>query len=89
MPEHTVEERAKRKEEREDKAGKLLKEKGGEMNRAEKAFVGNFAKKDQKPSADIPKEKAKQILKEGEVGGKPLSEKQKGLFGAAAGKGEK
>ena len=40
------------------------------------------------PSTDIPKEKAKQILKEGEVEGKPLSEKQKGLFGSAAGKGE-
>lgn len=45
MP-HTVEERFKRKSEREDKAGKLLKEKGKDMNETDKAFVGHFAKKD-------------------------------------------
>ncbi len=38
------------------------------------------------PSEDIPAAKARQILKEGEIGGKPLTKKQKGLFGAAAGK---
>jgi len=87
MPHGTIEERFKKKEEREDKAGKLLKEKGKEMNKAEKAFVGHFTKKDAgQSSTDIPKEKAKQILKEGEVKGKPLTDPQKQLFGAAAGK---
>ncbi len=38
------------------------------------------------PSADIPPAKAKKILQDGEVHGKPLTEKQEGLFGAAAGK---
>lgn len=35
--------------------------------------------------ADISKEKAKIILKEGEIGGKPITKKQKGFFGARAG----
>ena len=38
------------------------------------------------PSADIPPAKAKKILQDGEVHGKPLTQKQEGLFGAAAGK---
>lgn len=38
------------------------------------------------PSADISSEKAKNILEDGEVHGHPLTEKQKGMFGAAAGK---
>lgn len=33
----------------------------------------------------ISREKARKILKHGEVGGKPLTKKQKGLFGARAG----
>lgn len=38
------------------------------------------------PSDDVDPDKAKQILKDGEVRGEPLSDKQKGMFGAAAGK---
>ncbi len=38
--------REKKKEERSDRAKKLLKEKGHEMNKSEKAFVGHFVKKD-------------------------------------------
>jgi len=40
------------------------------------------------PSKDIDPEKARKILKDGEIGGKPLTEAQKGMFGAAAGKEE-
>lgn len=35
----------------------------------------------------ISKEKAKKILREGQVRGKPLTEQQKGLFGLIAGGG--
>jgi len=68
----------------------VKKEKKDAGSMAKEAHKKNLeARKDAgQPSADIPKEKAKQILKEGEVKGKPLSEKQKGLFGSAAGKGE-
>ena len=38
------------------------------------------------PSDDISPEKAKEVLKDGEVHGHPLTEKQRGMFGAAAGK---
>lgn len=38
--------REKEKEERSDRAKKLLKEKGEEMNKSEKAFVSHFVKKD-------------------------------------------
>jgi DNA primase catalytic subunit len=41
------------------------------------------------PSAGISAAKAKKVLKDGEVRGHPLTEKQRGMFGAAAGKGEK
>lgn len=37
------------------------------------------------PSDKVSAEKAKEILRHGEVHGKPLSQAQKGLFGAAAG----
>lgn len=37
------------------------------------------------PSDDIDPDKARQILRDGEVNGKPLSDKQRGMFGAAAG----
>lgn len=33
-------------------------------------------------------EKAKQILRDGEIGGKPLTEKQRGMFGLIAGGGK-
>ena len=39
-----------------------------------------------KPGAAVSPQKAKKILKEGEIGGKPLTEKQKGMFGAAVGR---
>lgn len=39
-----------------------------------------------KPSDDISPDKAKQILEDGEAHGKPLTDAQKGMFGAAAGK---
>ncbi len=38
------------------------------------------------PSDDISPDKARQILKDGTVHGKPLTDKQQGMFGAAAGK---
>lgn len=41
------------------------------------------------PSRKISPGKAKKILKEGKARGKPLTKKQKGLFGAAAGRGKK
>lgn len=68
-------------------ADNMLKEKGSVMNRAEKAFVKTFARKDAMPSetANVSKEKAKQILKEGEAQGSPLTEKQRKMFGAIAG----
>lgn len=40
----------------------------------------------EQPSADIDPEKAKQILRDGEVRGHPLTEAQRGMFGAAAGR---
>lgn len=40
-------------------------------------------------TADISPTKAKQMLKEGTAKGKPLSEKQKGMFGAIAGQTKK
>ena len=33
----------------------------------------------------VTQKKAKEILRDGEVGGKPLTKKQKGFFGARAG----
>jgi hypothetical protein len=41
------------------------------------------------PSAGISPTKARKILKDGEIGGKPLTKKQRGLFGAAAGRKKK
>jgi len=41
------------------------------------------------PSEDISPEKARQILKDGEVRGHKLTAKQRGMFGAAAGKDKK
>ena len=40
------------------------------------------------PSSKIDSDKARQILREGQIGGKPLTEAQRGLFGAAAGRGK-
>lgn len=42
----------------------------------------------EQPSADISPEKARRILKDGTVHGKPLTEAQRGMFGAAAGRGK-
>ena len=76
-----------------EKAKQLLKEKNNRMTNAEKAFLGVISnptgksiRKDAQPSLDIPPEKAKQILREGTAKGKPLTEKQKDMFGAAAGR---
>ena len=41
------------------------------------------------PSEKIDPEKAREILRHGEVGGKPLTEDQRRMFGAAAGRGDK
>jgi len=41
------------------------------------------------PSDKVSPKKAEQILKEGEANGKPLTDKQRGMFGAAAGKGKR
>ncbi len=43
-------------------------------------------KEEKMPSEDIDPAKAKKIMGEGEIGGKPLSGKQEGMFGAAIGK---
>lgn len=79
-------ESAKEKEHRKDKmsgiAKETLKQRGGQMNEAEKAFVGHFVKRD-----EVSSQKAKKILKEGEIEGKPLTKKQEGFFGARAGEG--
>lgn len=40
------------------------------------------------PSSDISPEKARQILKDGTVHGHPLTDKQRRMFGAAAGRGK-
>lgn len=47
------------------------------------------SKEEKKPSshADISPEKAKKILEDGSVRGHPLTDKQKGFFGAIAGRG--
>jgi len=42
-----------------------------------------FAKRGR--GATVSKEKAKEILNDGEVGGKPLTKPQRGYFGARAG----
>jgi hypothetical protein len=42
----------------------------------------------QMPSDDVSPEKAREILRDGHVNGKPLTESQRGMFGAAAGKDE-
>ena len=84
----TYEDRMNRKKDMQEKADCMLKESGGKMRRQDKAMLDMFAsKKDQMPSdkANISKEKAKQMLKEGTAQGKPLSEKQKGMLGAIAG----
>ena len=72
-----------------DQAKQMLKEKGNMVTKAEKGFLGILAnptgkRMDQQPSSNISSEKAKQMLKEGEAHGKPLTEKQKGMLGAAA-----
>lgn len=41
------------------------------------------------PSEKISAKKAKKVLKHGKVKGRPLSELQEHMFGAAAGKGKK
>lgn len=41
------------------------------------------------PSADIDPEKACQILRDGQANGKPLTDAQRGMFGAACGRGKK
>jgi hypothetical protein len=45
-----------------------------------------FQKEGGQPSDKVPADKAKQILKDGEVHGQPLTDAQKGMLGAAAGK---
>jgi len=37
------------------------------------------------PKHGVSREKAKKILKDGEIRGKPLTKKQRGFFGARAG----
>jgi len=75
-----------------EQAKEMLRTRGDKMTSSQKAFMKVIANPTGKrmdasmPSMDIPAAKAKQILKEGQIGGKPLTEKQKGLFGAAAGK---
>lgn len=44
------------------------------------------SKESGQPSAKISPQKAKKMLKEGMAHGKPLTQKQKGMLGAAAGK---
>jgi len=57
----------------------------GTKHRAKKALA---AKKHKGlPSSRIKSAKAKAILRDGEVHGKPLTKAQRGMFGAAAGKG--
>ena len=41
------------------------------------------------PSSKVSSAKAREILSHGTVGGKPLTRKQKGMFGAAAGRSKK
>lgn len=48
-----------------------------------KSLRAKYSRKAQ-PSDDISPEKARQILKDGEVNGHPLTEAQRGMFGAAA-----
>jgi CBS-domain-containing membrane protein len=45
--------------------------------------------KEKKPSRRISPEKARKILHDKEIRGKPLTEKQRKLFGAAASRGKK
>ncbi|MGQ9663456.1 MAG: hypothetical protein ACUVWX_14140 [Kiritimatiellia bacterium] len=75
-PEQAAEE-AVQTEAREEKEGGQDEEKEGE-----KESPVQF----QQPSANISPEKARQILRDGEVKGHPLSEAQRGMFGAAAGR---
>lgn len=86
--EDTYKKRMEQKKKMQEKADCMLKESGARMGRADKAFIQTFAsKKDQMPSqtADISKEKAKKMLKDGTAHGKPLTEKQKGMLGAIIG----
>ena len=55
-----------------------------DAQQARKKLVKNYAAS--QPSSDIPAAKAKKILEDGEVHGKPLTDKQRGMFGAAASK---
>jgi hypothetical protein len=68
------------------------------MSRTLEAYMDHSAKKRAKkavaakkgkglPSSHVKVAKAKEILRHGEVHGKPLTKKQRGMFGAAAGKG--
>jgi hypothetical protein len=43
----------------------------------------------EQPSADVDSAKACQIMRDGEIDGKPLTEAQRGMFGAACGRSQK
>lgn len=51
--------------------------------------MGKTRKKLPSRTTELKPAKARQILKEGRAQGKPLTKKQKGFFGAVAGKGKK
>lgn len=52
------------------------------------AMPGEMGEKNQ-PSDNVSPSKARKILHDGEVNGHPITQKQRGMFGAAAGRGEK
>lgn len=52
------------------------------------AMPGEMGEKNQ-PSDNVSPSKTRKILHDGEVNGHPITQKQRGMFGAAAGRGEK
>ena len=51
--------------------------------------IRSVYKRKSQPSSNVSPEKAREILKDGSVHGHPLTEKQRGMFGAAAGRDRK
>lgn len=69
-----------------DGAGLLRNQETGD-SRAERVYpVDNAAKRSLLPKLDMTPEKACKIMRDGEVHGQPLTQKQKDLFGALCGK---
>jgi Uncharacterized protein conserved in bacteria (DUF2213) len=68
-----------------DAEGAAAHTEAAQAHKAAKGAHGKLVGNEGEPSDSIDPEKACQILKDGEANGKPLTEEQRGMFGAACG----